>query len=120
MAEGSSTSDDAETATSDTAESVSLSVGVRELCEFTGRRGDLDHRFTPAPSSREGIEGHARVVARRGEDYRSEVMVVATLEGLKVQGRIDGVAENGGRLEEIKTHRGRLERMADQIGRAHV
>ncbi|MBR9881094.1 MAG: ATP-dependent DNA helicase [Gammaproteobacteria bacterium] len=119
MAEGSSTSDDAETATSDTAESVSLSVGVRELCEFTGRRGDLDHRFTPAPSSREGIEGHARVVARRGEDYRSEVMVVATLEGLKVQGRIDGVAENGGRLEEIKTHRGRLERMADNQRALH-
>ena len=30
-------------------------VAVRALCEFTARRGDLDLRFTPAPTAAEGI-----------------------------------------------------------------
>ena len=88
-------------------DSLVMSVAVRELCDFTARRGDLDHRFTPAPSSREGIDGHAQVVARRGEGYRSEVAVEGTLAGLHLRGRIDGVADDGSRLEEIKTHRGK-------------
>lgn len=40
-------------------------VAVRTLCDFTARQGDLDHRFTPAPSAQEGIEGHALVAKRR-------------------------------------------------------
>ena len=40
-------------------------VAVRTLCEFTARRGDLDLRFTPAPSALEGIAGHQAVTARR-------------------------------------------------------
>ncbi|MBY5983837.1 ATP-dependent DNA helicase [Halomonas sp. DP5Y7-2] len=96
-----------------------MSVAVRELCDFTARRGDLDHRFTPAPSFREGIDGHAQVVARRGEGYRSEVAVEGTLAGLHLRGRIDGVADDGSRLEEIKTHRGRLARMADNQRALH-
>ena len=96
-----------------------LKVAVRTLCEFTARRGDLDHRFTPAPSAREGIAGHARVQAGRGDAYRSEVAVSAEVAGLRVQGRIDGVADDGTCIEEIKTHRGRLERMADNQRALH-
>ncbi|MDR5865184.1 ATP-dependent DNA helicase [Halomonas koreensis] len=87
-------------------------VAVRALCEFTAREGDLDHRFTPAPSAREGIEGHARVRARRGQGYEAEVALSARLEGLTVSGRADGYDPEANRLEEIKTHRGSLERMA--------
>ncbi|MDT8895603.1 ATP-dependent DNA helicase [Halomonas sp. I1] len=86
-------------------------VAVRALCEFTAREGDLDHRFTPAPSAREGIEGHARVVARREEGYRAEVALSGRIEGLTVGGRADGYDPRRRRLEEIKTHRGDLSRM---------
>ncbi|MBB3192372.1 ATP-dependent DNA helicase [Halomonas cerina] len=87
-------------------------VAVRALCEFTAREGDLDHRFTPAPSAREGIEGHARVRSRRGTGYEAELALSATFEGLTVAGRADGYDPGANRLEEIKTHRGSLERMA--------
>ncbi|WP_275286682.1 ATP-dependent DNA helicase [Halomonas elongata] len=86
-------------------------VAVRTLCEFTAREGDLDHRFTPAPSAREGIESHARVVARREESYRAEVALSGRIEGLIVVGRADGFDPRRRRLEEIKTHRGDLSRM---------
>lgn len=39
-------------------EPVAYSVAVRELCEFAAKTGDLDHRFTPSPTAREGIAGH--------------------------------------------------------------
>ncbi|HEY4081205.1 MAG TPA: ATP-dependent DNA helicase [Burkholderiaceae bacterium] len=85
-------------------------VAVRELCEFSAKSGDLDLRFTPAPTALEGIEGHARVAARRGDDYESEVTLSARFEELLVRGRADGFDAARGRLEEIKTHKGRLER----------
>ncbi|MDN3554365.1 ATP-dependent DNA helicase [Halomonas maura] len=94
-------------------------VAVRALCEFTARRGDLDHRFTPAPSAREGIEGHARVTARRGEGYEAELPLVGHREGLAVAGRADGFDPAANRLEEIKTHRGSLARMADNQRALH-
>ncbi|WP_069383157.1 ATP-dependent DNA helicase [Halomonas caseinilytica] len=94
-------------------------VAVRALCEFTARQGDLDHRFTPAPSAREGIEGHARVVARRAAGYRAEVAVSGRLEGLVVAGRADGFDPHLRRVEEIKTHRGDLARMGDNQRALH-
>ena len=94
-------------------------VGVRALCDFTARRGDLDHRFTPSPNARDGLEGQARVVATRGEGYRAEVSVAEEVAGLRIQGRIDGVCRDGRTLEEIKTYRGRLERMADNQRALH-
>lgn len=48
---------------------MSYVVAVRAMCEFTARAGDLDLRFTPAPSALEGIAGHATVVSRRGTGY---------------------------------------------------
>ncbi|SEL58927.1 ATP-dependent DNA helicase [Halomonas daqiaonensis] len=94
-------------------------VAVRTLCDFTAREGDLDHRFTPAPSAREGIEGHARVAKRRGEGYEAELPLSATFEGLSVSGRADGFDPAANRLEEVKTHRGHLERMADNQRALH-
>ena len=38
-----------------------LNVAVRTLCEFAARKGDLDLRYTPAPTSEEGIAGHGEI-----------------------------------------------------------
>ena len=37
---------------------MSCVAAVRTLCEFTARAGDLDLRFTPAPTGQEGVAGH--------------------------------------------------------------
>ncbi|MCC5902230.1 MAG: ATP-dependent DNA helicase [Halomonas sp.] len=87
-------------------------VAVRTLCDFTAREGDLDHRFTPAPSAQEGIEGHALVASRRGESYQAELPLSGDYQGLRVVGRADGFDPSANRLEEVKTYRGSLERMA--------
>src|SRR5688500_17952535 len=42
----------------DLAHGIKYTVSVRTLCEFTSKEGDLDLRFTPAPSVQEGIAGH--------------------------------------------------------------
>ncbi|QFU03049.1 ATP-dependent DNA helicase DinG [Halomonas sp. THAF5a] len=101
------------------AEAAPRRVAVRALCDFTAREGDLDHRFTPAPSAREGIAGHALVAGRRGADYEAELPLGGTCEGLTVSGRADGYDPVANRLEEIKTHRGRLDRMADNQRALH-
>ncbi|MGY2460785.1 ATP-dependent DNA helicase [Vreelandella sulfidaeris] len=99
--------------------SANYRVAVRALCDFTAREGDLDHRFTPAPSAREGMQGHALVASRRGEDYLAELPLSGDVEGLTVTGRADGYDPVTNRLEEVKTHRGSLERMADNQRALH-
>jgi DNA excision repair protein ERCC-2 len=86
-------------------------VSVRELCAFAARQGDLDLRFTPAPSAQEGIAGHRAVAARRGAGWRSEVALQARYGPLAVRGRADGVDESRGRVDEVKTHRGPVARI---------
>ena len=86
-------------------------VAVRELCEFTAKQGDLDLRFTPAPTALEGIQGHATVAARRGEGYEKEVGIAGRHGLLRVRGRADGFYPARQELEEVKTYRGELERM---------
>lgn len=85
-------------------------VAVRALCEFAARRGDLDWRFTPAPTSQQGIEGHARVAARRVAgvaSYRREVALEGRWrDALVVRGRADGWDAQARRVEEVKTCRG--------------
>ncbi|HEX5738750.1 MAG TPA: ATP-dependent DNA helicase, partial [Hydrogenophaga sp.] len=81
-------------------------VAVRTLCDFAARTGDLDQRFSAAPSGQEGVAGHSTVAARRGPAYQRELPLSATWRGLRVQGRADGFDSEAGRLEEIKTHRG--------------
>ena len=99
--------------------SATYRVAVRALCDFTAREGDLDHRFTPAPSAQEGIQGHSLVASRRGVDYLAELPLAGRFAGLTVTGRADGFDPTANRLEEIKTHRGSLERMADNQRALH-
>lgn len=96
-----------------------LNVAVRTLCEFAARQGDLDLRYTPAPSSEEGIAGHGAVRARRGPRYQSEVALSGQCGKLMVSGRADGYDPIAGRLEEIKTHRGDLSRVREAQRNLH-
>jgi DNA excision repair protein ERCC-2 len=88
-----------------------LTVSVRTLCDFAARAGDLDLRFTPSPSAKEGIAGHQLVAHRRPAHYRREIPLSGVCHGLTVCGRADGFDEKLGQLEEIKTHRGDVERI---------
>ncbi|WP_148252724.1 ATP-dependent DNA helicase [Aidingimonas lacisalsi] len=113
----------------DGVEGLTYRVTVRSLCEFTAKAGNLDHRFTPSPSAQQGIAGHARVAARRGEPYEAELSlsgdyVPAAAYGdelghLVVTGRADGYDPDANRLEEVKTYRGRLDRMPDNQRALH-
>ena len=94
-------------------------VAVRELCEFTAKQGDLDLRFTPAPTAQEGIAGHALVYARRGPGYRRELTLSGDFKDLHVRGRADGFDPERRRLEEIKTFRGSLDRQRPTHRRLH-
>lgn len=89
----------------------SYTVAVRALCEFTAKHGDLDIRFTPAPSAQEGIAAHATLAARRGAGYLKEVSLDAQCGQLRVRGRADGFDPVANRLDEFKTYRGDLARM---------
>ena len=89
---------------------MTYTIAVRELCEFTAKRGDLDLRFTPAPTSSEGMAGHAVAAARRGKNYRAEVNLSGRFEALQVRGRADGYDPEHQRVDEVKTFKGSLER----------
>lgn len=98
---------------------MSYSVAVRALCEFTARAGDLDLRFTPAPTGPEGVAGHAVVVGKRGPGYESEVALSGRYEDLLVRGRADGYDPVANQLEEIKTYRGDLSGVRDNHRALH-
>jgi Rad3-related DNA helicase len=94
-------------------------TSVRALCEFTAKRGDLDRRFTPAPSARDGMEGHEKVRLGRPREYQREVPLSGRYDSLEVRGRADGYDPGVKRLEEIKTYRGDLERQPDNHRHLH-
>lgn len=91
--------------------SLSFPVSVKALCNFTAKRGDLDRRFTPAPSAQEGVWGHAQAAARRGGQYKTEMVLSSIEAGLVVRGRADGYDTDARRIDEFKTFRGELARM---------
>ena len=88
------------------------SLSIRTLCEFCDRSGDIDLRYTPAPTALEGIQGHKRLQARRPKSYQAEYPVSIVIQGLQLKGRADGWDPTLNRVEEIKTHRGNLERQS--------
>ena len=86
-------------------------VAVRALCDFAAKQGDLDLRFTPSPTSEQGIVGHQTVAASRSAGYRREVSLSGAYRHLVVRGRADGYCPDGHLLEEVKTFKGDLARM---------
>jgi DNA excision repair protein ERCC-2 len=95
------------------------SIAVRELCSFTAKAGDLDHRFTPSPTADEGVAGHRLVASRRGAGHRAEVALQGSFEELVVRGRADGFDEQQGLVEEVKTFRGQLSSMPANQRKLH-
>jgi len=94
-------------------------VSVRELCEFTAKRGDLDRRFTPSATALEGLLGQGTVAQRRGPDYQTELPLEATCGPLRVRGRADGYDPRRRVLEEIKTVRGHPDTMPENRRQLH-
>src|SRR3989344_747851 len=94
-------------------------VGVRELCEFVAKQGDLDLRFTPTPTAQEGIAGHALVAARRPAGYQSEVALSGQHGLLSVKGRADGYHPQLNRVEEVKTPKGLVDAIPDNHRHLH-
>ncbi|MCO8171516.1 ATP-dependent DNA helicase [Pseudomonas sp. 21LCFQ02] len=101
------------------ASSTRYSVAVRALCEFTAKTGDLDLRFTPSPTAQEGIVGHQKVAARRGDRYQTELSLSGDYGALTVRGRADGYDPVLRQLEEVKTYRGDLAAMPDNHRQLH-
>lgn len=95
-------------------------VSVNALVAFTARSGDLDLRFTPAPSAIEGIAGHQIIRQRRRASYESEIRLQGHYPGLTVVGRADGYDPETNTLEEIKTHRAGLERIPENQRAVHL
>ena len=87
-------------------------VAVRALCEFAAKQGDLDLRFTPSPTSQQGVAGHQTVAARRSATHCSEVSLAAAYKHLVVRGRADGFDPKRQVLEEVKAFKGDLDLMA--------
>jgi DNA excision repair protein ERCC-2 len=100
-------------------ETMKFTIAVRELCEFTAKTGDLDLRFTPAPTAQEGIEGHRVVAARRGAGYQAERALQAEFGALRLRGRCDGFDPGQGLLEEVKTYRGDITRLPQNQRELH-
>ena len=94
-------------------------VSVKALCSFTAKQGDLDMRFTPAPSALDGMQGHRIVAARRGAGYKAEVSLQAGHELLTVRGRADGYDADARRIDECKTFRGVFARIPDNRHSLH-
>ena len=90
---------------------MSFPISVKALCDFTAKKGDLDRRFTPAPSAQEGVWGHAQAAARRGASYETEMALNTNEATLTVRGRADGYDASARRIDEFKTFRGDLARM---------
>jgi len=99
--------------------SATYTVAVRAMCEFTAKQGDLDLRFTPSPTAQEGIQGHAVVAARRGDNYKAEVTLGGDFGPLHVRGRADGYDPDQNLIEEVKTYRGRFDGVPDNHRHLH-
>lgn len=98
---------------------LSYTVAVRALCEFTARQGDLDLRFTPSPTSQEGMAGHALVASRRSASYQAEVSLSGDYKELTVRGRADGYDPDKNQLEEVKTYKGDLATLPENHRQLH-
>lgn len=85
-------------------------VAVRELCEFAAKAGDLDLRFTPAPTAEQGQAGHHWLGSQEAPPYETELALQAPWQHLTVRGRADGYHPTLNRVDEYKTHRGDLAR----------
>lgn len=102
---------------------LSATVSVRDLAAFVHRRGDIHYRYTGSTTALEGIGAQRRAQPER-EGYRREVPVAAsvTVNGvaLSIRGRIDGIDDGDGVIEEYKTTRSEVTALHAHIGHLHM
>lgn len=102
---------------------ISATVAVRDLAAFVHRRGDIHYRYTASATAREGISAQRRAQPER-EGYRREVPVEATFTRngveLRIRGRIDGIDDGAGVIEEYKTTRSEVPALHGHIGHLHM
>lgn len=101
-----------------------LNIAVADLARFCHRSGDIDHRFSPSPTSAQGIAGHQRLYARRPASYESEYPLQyqhreSDLQ-LTLRGRADGYDPQQGLVEEIKTCRVEPESIPEPVAQLHL
>jgi DNA excision repair protein ERCC-2 len=101
------------------AATLATTVAVRALCEFAAKRGDLDTRFTPSPSGKEGIAAHQWVQRKRAKHYEAELSLQGQIGPLLLRGRADGYDPRKNRLEEIKTHLGDAKKIPEHHQALH-
>ena len=102
---------------------LSATVAVRDLAAFVHRRGDIHYRYTGSATALEGIGAQRRAQPER-ESYRREVPVAASVTDngvtLSIRGRIDGIDEAAGVIEEYKTTRSEVAGLHAHIGHLHM
>ena len=98
-------------------------VAVRDLAAFVHRRGDIHYRYNGSATALEGIGAQRRAQPNR-EGYRREAPVEATFQengvSLRVRGRIDGIDDDAGLIEEYKTTRSEVQGLHAHIGHLHM
>src|SRR5690606_33158649 len=86
---------------------------------FAAKSGDLDRRFTPAPTGQQGIEGHNRVTKNRPASYRRERALTLQIDTLLLRGRADGYCVDNHCVEEIKTFYGDFNQVPENQRQLH-
>ena len=94
-------------------------ISVKALVAFAAKSGDLDRRFTPAPTGQQGIEGHNRVTKNRPASYRRERAFTLQVDILLLRGRADGYCIDNHCVEEIKTFYGDFNHIPENQRQLH-
>ncbi len=92
---------------------MEIKANVRKVVEFLYSGGDLTSEFSSNSDMLEGTKAHQFLQAKYGEEDKSEVTVKHSFEyegySVVLQGRIDGLLNNGAIIEEIKSTQTDLE-----------
>ncbi len=102
---------------------VVAAVAVRDLAAFVHRRGDIHYRYTGSATAQEGIGAQRRAQPER-EGYRREVRVAASVTengvALSIRGRLDGIDDGAGVIEEYKATRSEVAALHAHSGHLHM
>lgn len=102
-----------------------MTIAVRELVEFTLRKGNIDFHYTGRQRGVQGTKAHQRIQKKYKEDDLSEVSISQTIEyqgvNVTLQGRIDGIIfeEEQVIIDEIKSTRVSLEEIDEDFSQIH-
>ncbi len=102
-----------------------ITISVRDLVEFTLRKGDINFKYTGRQRGKQGTKAHQKVQKSYKENYTAEVTISSTIEfenfKITLQGRIDGVLtqDDAITIDEIKSTRVPLEEIEEDFNEMH-